>query len=262
MDDMREESARPDPRPVPRPAGAPGDATDLVARLRARLAEHEPERRARFDLAGRARDTFTTRRLTRRQRIELIVGVVAFATAVIAATVVLGDSRSPAREPTAGSSATNAARNSTTTRSTVAPAATGTRLMAQLPAAWRATCRPLTGTRRPERPLTALTCAPAAGIRVDVQHVAAGSTARTVAQLASGDPPGPGGAACARDHDGPRTWSASAHPHTVLGHVACVQSGGEARLVWSVDRDSMVLAATRPDGDIASLFTWWVGTTF
>jgi hypothetical protein len=177
--------------------------------------------------------------------------VVAAAIAVAAAIVLLGGTGSPAHGPAAPAATTEA---QPTTTSVAAPA-DRSELLTRVPAAWRPTCRAA-------QPRTALACAPVAGIHVDVRRVPAASTARTVAQLAEGDAPGPGGAACARDQGGLRTWSTSAHPERVLGHVVCVRSHGDARLVWSVDRDGLVLDATRPDGDIAGLFAWWVASTF
>ena len=246
----------------------PADPTDLVARLRARLAEHEPEPRGRFDLTGRARDRARAaahgnhatahheagprridrgRRRLRRPRSWLPSWLLA------------------CRDHRRGSRRSPRRRRPWRARPQPAAPATGTDtasdLLARLPTAWRATCRAAAESPGP-RPRAALACTPAAGIRVDVRRAQAGSTARLVAQLATGNPPGPGGATSARDRDGLRDWSGSAHPERVLGRVACVRSHGQARLVWSVDHDSLVLDATRPDGDLARLFAWWVASTF
>ncbi|HEY3831020.1 MAG TPA: hypothetical protein VGO03_01885 [Acidimicrobiia bacterium] len=263
MDQTDEQPPRPK-GPVERPAD---DPTDLVARLRARLAEHEPEPRRRFDLAGRARDALArlrpnfTGRLTGRRRIELLAGVVAVAIAVVGAIFVLGGVGSPTPQPTAVATTLATARSATTHAPTTTTPHNVAVLLTLLPEAWRRTCHHVSDAAAPQ-PRAALICAPAAGIRVGVRRVPAGSTAGAVARLATGGPPAPGGAACARDEHGLRTWSAPVHPETVLGSVVCVRSRGQARLVWSVDHGALVLDATRSDGDIASLFAWWVASTF
>jgi len=66
-----------------------------------------------------------------------------------------------------------------------------------------------------------------------------------------------GAPACAAGHAEERAWSRPSSPTAVAGRYSCRVAAGRADLWWSVDDAGLVAHATRADGDLASLFTWW-----
>ena len=238
------------------------DAADLVARLRARLAEHEAEGpRGRRRPARRRR--VRRRGWSRRRRVELVVGAMAVGVAVLAVMMMARTASPPPARPASGAVGS---RPTTTARAHATAPATrpGARLLDLLPRSWRSTCQPTretTATARAGQPLSALTCAPAAGIVVAVWRDPAPATDRRLDGMIAGTPerlhPGP----CSPD-GAPGSWSTARHPRQLEGRVVCAISDRGAQLVWSVDRAGLLLRADRSDGDMARLFSWWVGSTF
>jgi len=66
-----------------------------------------------------------------------------------------------------------------------------------------------------------------------------------------------GDAACARGDADERAWSRPSTPTLIAGRYACRAAGSRAELWWTVDDIGLVGHATRTDGDLAALFTWW-----
>jgi hypothetical protein len=66
-----------------------------------------------------------------------------------------------------------------------------------------------------------------------------------------------GDAACARGAADERAWSQPSAPTVIVGRYACLAAGGRAEMWWTVDDIGLVGHATRTDGDLAALFTWW-----
>jgi hypothetical protein len=66
-----------------------------------------------------------------------------------------------------------------------------------------------------------------------------------------------GDAACARGAADERAWSQPSAPAAIAGRYACRAAGGRAEMWWTVDDIGLVGHATRTDGDLAALFTWW-----
>ncbi len=244
------------------------EPTELVARLRARLAEHEAAATGRFRRPARWSRVAARRRLTRRHRVELAVGAGAAVLAVGAAAIAMHGGRGSV----AGLSAGSTPPRPTAAAPAPTPGAANRDILRLVPVSWRASCRAATGngtgtgtgngSEPSGQPRTVLTCAPAAGISVEVQQLAPAATAGALARLV----PATAGPSelpeCARGTDGLRTWSAAARPDVALGRVACFRSRHQAQLVWSIEGAGLVMHAARADGDVQRLFAWWRATTF
>ena len=66
-----------------------------------------------------------------------------------------------------------------------------------------------------------------------------------------------GDAACARGHDDERAWSRPDTPAQVAGRYRCRVAPTRAEMWWTVDDAGVLAHATRADGDLAALFSWW-----
>ena len=69
--------------------------------------------------------------------------------------------------------------------------------------------------------------------------------------------PSAGEAACARGRDDERSWSRPDAPDRVAGRYRCQVAATRAEMWWTVDDAGVLAHATRTDGDLAALFSWW-----
>ena len=110
---------------------------------------------------------------------------------------------------------------------------------------------------RRSRPLAPqLLCPIPSGTR----HVHAGHRPRVAYRAAAGADDGVaerGDAACARGHDDERAWSRPDTPTQVAGRYRCRVATARAEMWWTVDDAGVLAHATRADGDLAALFSWW-----
>jgi hypothetical protein len=240
-----------------RPIEVPVDPSELVARLRARLAEHGAEPRGWALVVARLRAAGGRVRVrsgaSRRRRLELSVGALVCVVAV-GGVLIMRHSGTATDRPRAVSTARpRQSAPSTATRPVPPP------VLARLPAPWRRTCRSAPALDRSAP--SALVCAPVAGTLVEVRPATAAERAALLDRLAP-LAAAPGAAACARGPTGPPSWSRAGRPHVVVGHVACFRSTRGAEIAWTVDDVGLVLRAVRADGDARALFTWWAAATF
>jgi hypothetical protein len=66
-----------------------------------------------------------------------------------------------------------------------------------------------------------------------------------------------GVAACARGQQDERAWSRPAAPVEIAGRYRCRITSTRAEMWWTVDDAHVLAHATRADGDLAALFSWW-----
>ncbi len=240
------------------------EATELVARLRARLAEHESAARSGSSRVERLRRAVRGRRPPSRRSIELTVGAVALAIAAGAAVFAFGAQAPNARTAVAvrhsPTSVTATATSTTSPMSITSKASSVSVLLGRLPASWRAACRDITptGGRTP----SALACAPDAGTTVAVRQVRPAAAERVLARMVPSGARPVAGLACSTAAGAPRTWSTNARPDVAAGVVECFRTGRGAQLLWSLDHEGLIMRAIRPYGDSARLFAWWMSSTF
>jgi hypothetical protein len=63
--------------------------------------------------------------------------------------------------------------------------------------------------------------------------------------------------ACADGRGEERAWATPDAPTAVAGRYLCRVVDGRAELWWTVYDDDVLAHASRRDGDLAALFTWW-----
>jgi hypothetical protein len=63
--------------------------------------------------------------------------------------------------------------------------------------------------------------------------------------------------ACARGAVDERAWSRSGAPAIAVGRYECRVEAGRAA-IWWFDEHGIVVHAVSPDGNLSSLFSWWV----
>ena len=66
-----------------------------------------------------------------------------------------------------------------------------------------------------------------------------------------------GDAACARGHDDERAWSRPTRRRRSPAATAAGSPRRRAEMWWTVDDAGVLAHATRADGDLAALFSWW-----
>jgi hypothetical protein len=130
-------------------------------------------------------------------------------------------------------------------------------LVALLPTASAARCRPALALDA--RASAAVVCdLDAPTLRLELRVFAAASARNgRFAELAGAAPNGTGSPRCARGRAEVRTWSHRSVPAAVAGVYTCRLRGGVAEIVWTDDALG-ILGVARADGiDLAQLFEWW-----
>ncbi len=67
-----------------------------------------------------------------------------------------------------------------------------------------------------------------------------------------------GGVRCAHGAPDERAWSRPAHPLRAVGRFACRSENGRAAMWWFETDRGRLAHAVGSDGDVASLFAWWL----
>jgi hypothetical protein len=132
------------------------------------------------------------------------------------------------------------------------------RVPAWVPRAIASTCRAHTGTAPGER--VVVDCTPARGVAALRYREL--TTSSALAAAYDGRRPakprgGTGPSRCASGKNDERAWSDAATPTTVAGRYRCTLPHGAARIEWTDDARRVLAVATRADGDLRSLYTWW-----
>jgi hypothetical protein len=103
------------------------------------------------------------------------------------------------------------------------------------------------------------------GIRVEYRSVPAASVNAVYLDSLGGDSlggaasrAGSGRPACARGRLDERSWSRISQPQRVAGRYSCRLEKGRAAMLWTVADRGLLVHAVAPDGDLASLFAWWL----
>jgi hypothetical protein len=184
--------------------------------------------------------------------------VVAVVLGSIAASVMAGRGPARASEPAqVSASTTTASIPASTTGASSAPStkeksdsARIARLVEQVPARDRPTCR---------AQVSALVCAPLDGPdRVEYRLLTDPAQVRqVVGELGAGLPaPARGPAECEAGRAERRTWSRPAAPDRAVGTYGCIP-GRPATLWWTENTSGLVATAESTSGDLGAVFAWW-----
>jgi hypothetical protein len=98
------------------------------------------------------------------------------------------------------------------------------------------------------------------GIAVDYRLLTAASLSAVYVDAigATTSRSGAGPPQCATGGADERSWARLWQPHRVAGRFACRREQGRAAMWWTIADRGLLAHAVAPDGDVASLYEWWL----